>query len=102
MDQDMEKDLIELTDEDGNTGMFEVLDYFFYNGQEYALVGDYVEDAEDSEEDQEIGCFVMRIDTVTDENGEELEEFNPIEDPELEDRLFEIATTNLSDDEEEE
>ena len=98
MDQEMERDLIELTDEDGNTDTFEILDYFFYNGQEYALVGEYVEEP-DPENPEDIGCFVMKVDTVTDENGEELDEFNPIEDDALEERLFEIATTRLEEDE---
>ena len=40
-------DLIEVTDENGNVSQMEIIDYFFYNGQEYAIIADY--DAEDEE-----------------------------------------------------
>ena len=60
-----EPDLIEMTDEDGNTITMQVLDYFFYN-------------------------------------GEEMEEFVPIEDLELEARLIEVASTQMNDTEDEE
>ena len=42
----LEKDLIELTGEDGGTYTFEVVDYFFYNGEEYAILQDPDEDEE--------------------------------------------------------
>ena len=31
---DMADDMIEMTDEEGNTTLFKVLDYFFYNGDD--------------------------------------------------------------------
>ena len=40
------------------------------------------------------------MNTSTDENGEELEEFIPVEDQALEAKLIEIASTRLNDDDE--
>ena len=44
-DESMQPDLLEMTDEDGNTILVQVLDYFFYNGQEYAILTDAPEEA---------------------------------------------------------
>ena len=35
---DFAEDMIEMTDEEGNTTLFKILDYFFYNGDEYAIL----------------------------------------------------------------
>ena len=69
---DMADDMIEMTDEEGNTTLFKILDYFFYNGDEYAILTDSID---------------------------ELEEFVPVEDQKLEAKLMEIATLKLNDDE---
>ncbi len=88
---DEELDLVVLTDEDGNELTMEVLDYFFYEGQEYAVMTDYDEDApEDEEEDQQRDAFIMKVQPV----GEDEEEFVPIED-ELSDKLIEFVNTEL-------
>ncbi len=99
-----EPDLIEMTDEDGNTITMQVLDYFFYNGEEYVILTDDVEeeDAEETDEPEEIDCYVMKVVTSTDENGEEMEEFVPIEDPDLEARLIEVASTKMNEEDDEE
>ena len=39
----MEEDIIEFEDEDGNVIPFEVIDYVFYNGEEYALLTEVTE-----------------------------------------------------------
>lgn len=93
---DTEEDIIEMTDEDGNVTLFHIVDYFFYNGEEYAILTDSNED----DTTEAVDCYVMKIVPTTDENGEELEEFVPVEDQKLEARLMEIATTKLNDDEE--
>ena len=104
-----ERDLIEMSDDEGNTILLEVIDYFFYNGEEYAILADSVDEdsgetdaacAHDDETDEaeEITCYVMKVNTITDENGEELEEFIPVEDQALEAKLMEIASTHLNDD----
>ena len=92
----MERDLIELLDEEGNEFVAEVVDYFFYNGDEYATLAT-VEEEEDREPDR----FVMRVNSFTDEDGEEMEEFLPVEEK-LEEALIEVARTRLTQDMEQE
>ena len=96
------EDVIEMTDEEGNTILFSIIDYFFYNGEEYAILTDSNDEdavAEDAE-DEGIACYVMKIVATTDESGEELEEFVPVEDQALEAKLMEIASMKLNSDEE--
>ena len=100
-DENYEPDLLEMTDEDGNTILVQVLDYFFYNGQEYAILTDAPDEANTAEVPEEVGCYVVRVNTFTDESGEEMEEFVPVEDAALEDKLIEIASTRLNEEEEE-
>ena len=35
-----DRDIVEFTDDSGNTLMLEVMDYFYYNGQEFAALCD--------------------------------------------------------------
>ncbi len=92
----IEDDIIEMTDEEGNTILFHILDYFFYNGEEYAILTD----SNEEDDDEAVDCYVMKIVLTTGEDGEELEEFVPVEDQALEAKLMEIATVKLNDDEE--
>lgn len=94
---DFAEDMIEMTDEEGNTTLFKILDYFFYNGEEYAILTDSID--EGASEADRVDCYVMKIVPTTDESGEELEEFVPVEDQKLEAKLMEIATLKLNDDE---
>ena len=102
LDEGVMEDVIEMTDEEGNTILFSIIDYFFYNGEEYAILTDSNdEDATDADaEDEGIACYVMKIVATTDESGEELEEFVPVEDQALEAKLMEIASMKLNSDEE--
>ncbi len=108
----VERDLVVATDDEGNELTLEVVDYFFYNGEEYAImtIVDEEEDEEgnspdtDAEDDESaeaepVDCFVMKVVAGTDENGEEIEEFLPIEDEALESRLLDVASTRLAEDE---
>ena len=94
---DMADDMIEMTDEEGNTTLFKILDYFFYNGDEYAILTDSIDEGTPGAD--RVDCYVMKIVPTTDESGEELEEFVPVEDQKLEAKLMEIATLKLNDDE---
>ncbi len=90
---DEELDLVVLTDEDGNELTMEVLDYFFYEGQEYAVMTEYDENAPEDEEEADApqrDAFIMKVQPV----GEDEEEFVPIED-ELSDKLIEFVNTEL-------
>ncbi len=101
MDRDgMEEDLIVIEDDEGHEYTFRVEEYFFYNGDEYALLVETEESAAQDGSDP-MGAIVCRIETGEDENGEETEEFIPVEDVALAERLFEIAKTRLTEDEEE-
>lgn len=100
-DEEPMEDVIEMIDEEGNTILFSIIDYFFYNGEEYAILTDSNdEDTTDADaEDEGVDCYVMKIVATTDESGEELEEFVPVEDQALEAKLMEIASIKLNSDE---
>ena len=95
---DEELDIVTLEDENGEELQLRVERYFYFNGEEYVILST---DLEGTQEDPD--RFVMRVTPV--EGEEEMEEFTPIEDEELEDRLIKAAETVLDnsglDDEEE-
>lgn len=95
----MEEDIIDFEDEDGNVIPFAVIDYVFYNGEEYALLTEVTE-AEEDEESQE--CIVCRVSAETEDDGEETESFIPVEDEELAQKLVDIFNTKLAEDGKEE
>lgn len=94
-----ELDLVVFEDDEGNELTMEVLDYFFYEGEEYALLAEADEECGECSEGSCEGCerqrdvFVMRVDKV----GDDEEEFVPIDD-ELSDKLIELIENNLYDD----
>ena len=96
------QDLIEGVDEDGNTVMLEVVRYFFYNGEEYVVLGDAHTDedeGEDSEEDEEaVNLYIMKV-VEKEEDGEELEEFLAGEDEDLLEKLIEVVQADFEADE---
>ena len=95
-----ERDIVEFTDDEGNTLMLEVMDYFFYNGEEFAALCDAKEDPSDDDPDDD-PVYIMKINVFTDENGEEMEEFvSP--DEALMEKLIQIVRTRFSDEEDDE
>ena len=99
-----ERDVVEFVDDEGNTLLLEVMDYFFYNGEEFAALCDAKED-EDAEITEDDPIYIMKINTFVDENGEEMEEFvSP--DEALMEKLTAVVRTRFSeedvDDEDEE
>ena len=74
-----DRDIVEFTDDSGNTLMLEVMDYFYYNGQEFAALCDAQENPSDDEPDDD-PVYIMQVNTFEDENGEEMEEFVPPEE----------------------
>ncbi len=87
---DEERDLVVFEDDAGNEITMEVLDYLCYEGKEYALLTEYVEDAdEDADEDDTIEVMIMEVVPV----GDDQEEFLPIDD-ELADRIMAIFDSN--------
>ena len=89
-----ERDVVEFVDDEGNTLLLEVMDYFFYNGEEFAALCDAKEDGEQADEDS---VYIMKINSFTDENGEEMEEFVPPEE-ELMEKLIAIVQTRFGED----
>ena len=95
----LEEDIIDFEDEDGNVIPFVVVDYVFYNGEEYALLTE-VSDEENGEDSQE--CIVCKVVAETEEDGEETESFIPVEDEALAQKLVDIFNTKIADEAKEE
>lgn len=94
----MEADIIDFEDEEGNVIPFEVIDYLFYNGEEYALL---VEVTEEDEEADRQECIVCQVVAETEADGEETESFVPVEDETLAQKLADIFNTKMAEEEEE-
>ena len=89
---DEERDLVVFEDDAGNEITMEVLDYLCYEGKEYALLTEYVEDDDDDEEG-EIEVMIMEVVPV----GDDQEEFLPIDD-DLAEKVMAIFESNEMDD----
>lgn len=108
-----EPDIVEFSDEDGNTLLLEVMDYFFYNGEEYAVLCDADPEAAEGQEphthseacgedcEHEHSLYIMKVVNMTGEDGEEMEEFVSPDESLLE-QLIEVVQTRFSEDEDEE
>jgi len=100
------RDLIEGVDEDGNNVLLEVVRYFFYNGEEYVVLGeasecdcDECEHCADHEDEEDaVNLYIMKV-VETEEDGEEMEEFLPVEDQDLLDKLIEVVQADFEADE---
>jgi len=92
---DEERDLVVFEDDAGNELTMEVLDYLAYEGKEYALLTEYVEDDSDTDEDEPIEVFIMEVVPV----GEDQEEFVPVDDA-LAEKLIKIFESNDFEDDE--
>jgi hypothetical protein len=94
-----ERDLVVFSDDEGNEKTMEVLDYFFYEGQEYAVLteADDCDCGEESECAEETDAYIMKVIPT----GEDEEEFLPVEE-ELMDRLIEFVQNELWDDDDDE
>ena len=74
---DEELDLVVFEDDAGNELTMEVLDYLAYEGKEYALLTEYVEDEDDDgDEDEPVEVFIMEVRPV----GEDQEEFVEVDE----------------------
>ena len=93
-EMDYSDDIIIFESEDGEEFSFKIEDYFFYNGEEYALLSE----ADDIEDKEEIGSIICRVEADNDDE----DSFVPVEDEELAEKLFRIATMKLEEDSEEE
>ena len=87
---DEELDLVTFEDDDGNEITMEVLDYFFYEGKEYALLTVYDEEAKAPADGDEVDSYIMEVVPV----GDEDEEFVMVPE-ELEEKLIELIQNGL-------
>ena len=88
-----ERDIVEFTDDNGNALMLEVMDYFYYNGQEFAALCNANENPGDDDPDDD-AVYIMQVNTFEDENGEEMEEFVPPEEALME-KLIQVVRTRF-------
>jgi len=103
-DEPEEADFIEGVDEDGNTILLEVIRYFFYNGDEYVILGEaqttdcdhdhYCE--HDDCTDETVELYVMKV--VPLEEDDDMEEFVPVEDEDLLEQLIRVAEATFDED----
>ena len=101
MENNQEPEIIVFTDEDGNDVNVQVLDYFYYNGDEYAVMVELPEGAEpisldDGENGDPAEVFFMKVVPVDEENVE----YEPVEDDELADKLYGIISGDYSEEDE--
>ena len=96
---DEELDLVVFEDDEGNEITMEVLDYFFYEGKEYALLAEVDEDGEcgcdECDEEHQRDAYIMEVVDI----GADQEEFVPVAE-ELADKLVEIVQNGLFEDDE--
>ena len=99
---DEERDLVVFEDDAGNELTMEVLDYLMYEGKEYAMLTELVEDEDEADEDEPQEVFIMEVRPV----GDDQEEFVPVDEA-LADTLMRIFEADdldevFEDDEDEE
>ncbi len=84
-----ERDLVTFVDADGNEFDLEVIDYFMHNDKEYGVLidPDLPDDAE---------YFEVCIMEIVQHEEEELEEFLPVEDEDLQAELLKIAEERMA------
>ena len=99
---EQEQDLVVIMDDEGGEITMEVLDYFFYEGQEYAVMIEYTEHPEgcdcghdhcEHDDDEQQEAYIMRVVPV----GEDQEEFVPVEEALL-DKLIDFVQNELYED----
>lgn len=90
MSETEEREIVELETENGEIVSMQVERYFYYNGEEFVLL---------SEVNVPDDHYIMKVNPLPDENGEEMEEFVPVDD-ELMDQLIHIVETTFDIDEE--
>ena len=103
--EDESQDLIEGVDEDGNKVLLQVVRYFFYNGEEYVVLGDAQPEDEcgchcgececacEEDDEEPVNLYIMKV--VESEDDEDTEEFVPVEDEDLLEKLIEVVQTDF-------
>ena len=92
-----ERDFVVFTDDDGNDFELDVIDYFDYKGEEYAVLIDTSEECDCGNEEEcdcEHSIYIMKI---IDNEEEDTEEFVSPADEDMDD-LIEIVQARMEDD----
>lgn len=104
---DAKLNLVNFVDHDGNEVTMEIIRDFFYEGEQYAILVEYEEMCDCEEDmcehceedcDEQEEAYIMRVVPV----GDDEEEFIPVEDEELLDKLIDFVQNELDADEDEE
>lgn len=118
MTEEERLELIEGTDEDGNRLLLTVEKYFFYNGDEYVLLKAFEEAVADAGGQEAAGAsqdaapvksdpddpkpglqtetlYVMKVSVSKGEDGEEIEDFEPV-DEDLAQRLIPVIKSRFA------
>ncbi len=98
MTEEERLDIVEATDEEGNSLFLRVERYFYYNGDEYVLLRKEEADRPDPLPEEE-ALYVMRVEISKDEEGDEVEDFLPVEESLME-ALVKLIGTDFREDEE--
>lgn len=92
-----EMEIIELEAEDGTVVEAQLVDTFFYNGEEYAVLSELVDGKPDADEDDNLVIFFMHI--IPGAEDSDMDEYESIEDEKLDEELFNVYNANFSEDE---
>ncbi len=94
MSEEDRLDIIETRDEDGQEHFLLVEKYFYYNGQEYVLLRQVMDD-QGTPRAGEAQRRVMLVEVTQDQDGEEVEDFVPVADS-LEESLLRSASIHYA------
>ena len=75
--EEMERDIVVFTDDDGNEIELDVIDYFEHDGQEYAVLTDLEAEVDEEDENAEQDVYIFKL-VVNEED--DTEEFLPADD----------------------
>lgn len=86
-------DIIEISDESGDPLLMRVERYFYYNGEEYVLLRQIDSTTDEAQPEGDERLYVMRVKVSLDEDGEEIEDFEPIDSELMESLIKTVQIT---------
>ena len=100
MESHVNDDILIFEDDEGGEVRLQIVDTFFYNGDEYAIVSELPEGVEsiDDLDSDDMDIYFMQVVPVDEENVE----YVPVEDEELSDTLFDIVNSAYEEEDEDE
>ena len=96
LEEDFESNIVELTDEDGETTAFEYQATLELDGEEYVVLMLAEEDEEEEEEDDDGSVVIMKIEE--DENGDDI--YVTVDNEEVAQKVFDLFLEYLDEEEE--